>query len=291
MRHRLPTHQVFRSLALLGVAVGFGCSSSRAGTTEPGAIVVTILPVSATIVQGGTSIVAVTLTRIGDFTGPVSLTVTDTPVGVTAAISDQQTTGTVTHATVTITVAGAVAVNTYNLVLHATGAGVAEATATFVLVVTQAPPAPCAQAGELCEQWASGAIASSEYRATEWNASQATAQPDVTGCADDFHAWASAESNGVDWLELTFPVAVRPIEIRIHENFGVSSIVKVEVKDDLFNYHTVYTAQAGSAACPRVLTVPVAGVSVAVKVVRISIDQRILNDWNEIDAVKLVGIP
>ncbi len=290
MRGTLPRHSIFRSVALFGVAAAVGCSSYSRGT-EPGAIALAILPISATIVQGGSSSIAVTLTRTGDFTGPVSLTVTGAPPGVTGTVSNEQTTGTVTTATVTISVAGAMTPGVYNLVVHGTATGVTEATATLMLVVTAAPLASCVPGGVLCEQWAAGAIASSEYTTTLWSANQATGNPNVAGCADDALAWASVEPNGVDWLELTYPVSVRPTEIQVYENFAVSSIVKVEVRDGAGTYHTVYTAQAGSAQCPRVLTITVAGVSVAVKVVRISIDQRTLNDWNEIDAVKLIGNP
>jgi hypothetical protein len=88
---------------------------------------------------------------------------------------------------------------------------------------------------------------------------------------------------------LVYEDSVRPTEIRIHEVFGVSSIVKVEVKDAAGTYHTVYAAQPASQPCSRVLIVPVSGIPAMIKVVRLSVDQRTLNTWNEIDAVKLIG--
>ena len=188
---------------------------------------------------------------------------------------------------VTIEVDGATTQGSYGLVLSGTGVGVSAATAQFGLVVTQVIPL-CPLAG-LCEQWASGATASSEYTSIEWSAVQATGQPDVIGCSDDARAWASLEPNGVDWLELTYNASVFPSEIRVHEAFGVSSIVSVEVKDGAGTYHTVYAAQPGRQNCPRILAIPVAGISAAIKVIRLHFDQRSLNDWNEIDAVKLIG--
>lgn len=276
MRHIIPKHLIRRGLALLGTAAAVGCSS-----TEPGVIALVILPTSASISQGGSSTVAATVTRSGGFTGTVDLTVTGTPTGVTGVVSNVRTTGLVTSATVTINVNATTAPGTYSLVVHGTGTGVSEATAAFALTVTAA----------LLEQWAGSATASSEYTATEWSANQATGQPNVAACADDARAWSSLEANGVDWLELVYQVSVRPTEIRVHEVFGVSSIVKVEVREGAGTYRTVYTAQPGSQTCPRVLIIPVTGISATVAVVRLSFDQRTLNDWNEIDAVKLIGYP
>ena len=139
-------------------------------------------------------------------------------------------------------------------------------------------------------QWATGATASTQYTASEWSALQATGMPNVIGCSDDPNAWANLEPNGVDWLELTYAQPVRPSEIRIHEVWAVGSIVRVEVKDVLGAYHTVYTAEPNDPQrCPRILTIAVNSVSAKVSTVRITIDQRARRDWNEIDAVRLAG--
>jgi hypothetical protein len=92
-----------------------------------------------------------------------------------------------------------------------------------------------------------------------------------------------------DWLELVYAESVHATEIRVHETLGVSSLVTVEVKDGAGAYHTVYTAQPVITACPRVLAIPVTNISPTVRAVRLSFDQRTLNNWNEIDAVKLIG--
>jgi len=139
-------------------------------------------------------------------------------------------------------------------------------------------------------QWATGATASTEYTSDEWSAFQATGAPNAEGCNDDPRAWATLEFDGVDWLELTYAQPVRPSEIRIHEVWGVGSIVKVEVRDVGGEYHTVYTAQPdGPQTCPRMLTIPVTGVAAMVSTVRVTVDQRFISDWNEIDAVRLAG--
>jgi Big-like domain-containing protein len=139
-------------------------------------------------------------------------------------------------------------------------------------------------------QWASTATASSQYASDMWSAVQATGAPNVGNCDEESNSWASANSNGMDWLELTYDEPVRPSEIRIHEVWAPGSIVKVEVRDLAGAYHTVYEATPASAAtCLRKLTIPVTAVTELVNVVRLTLDQRIIQDWNEIDAVRLSG--
>jgi hypothetical protein len=69
----------------------------------------------------------------------------------------------------------------------------------------------------------------------------------------------------------------------------VSSIASVQVKAAGGAYHTVHAAKPGAATCPRVLRIPITGLSTPISVVRLNIDQRIQQDWNEIDAVRLIG--
>jgi hypothetical protein len=66
--------------------------------------------------------------------------------------------------------------------------------------------------------------------------------------------------------------------------------VKVELKDASGSYRTVHTAQPTDAVtCPRVLTIPITGITTLISTIRISLDQRFTLDWNEIDAVRLAG--
>ena len=168
--------------------------------------------------------------------------------------------------------------------------GMTEVTATVgyvnaSIIVRVEPP-------EFLMQWASSATASSEYDTDLWSASQATGAPDVSSCFEESNSWASADGNTQDWLELTYDVPVRPSDIRIHEVWAPGSIVKVEVKDLAGTYHTVYEAvpsgNAGECVL-RTLNIPVANVTELVNVIRVSIDQRVIGDWNEIDAVRLIG--
>ena len=142
-------------------------------------------------------------------------------------------------------------------------------------------------------QWASLATASTQYSDGGWSAAQAIGEANVHSCLDESNAWASIEPSGTDWLELTYNVPVRPSEIRIHEVWAPGSIVKVEVKDLAGTYYTVYEAVPKKASATncflRTLVIPVTAVGQFVNVVRVSIDQRVIQDWNEIDAVRLIG--
>ncbi len=275
-----------RSLVLLAAGGALACSGD--GGTEPAALVVT--SASASVIQGGSASVVVTLTASATPAGVVSLTISTPPEGVTATVSDLETSGLITTATVAITVAAETVPGVYVLDLLGTAPGAASGAGLLSLTVIAMPdPADCPAAGA-CEQWAVLARASTQYSDGEWNAHQATGYPDAAGvCADDPRAWASAFPNTVDWLEVEYAVAVQPTGIRVYEVWGVSSIVKVEVRDDAGTYYTVYTAQPAEHTCPRELSIPVTGVSAKVSVVRIHIDQRTLGDWNEIDAVRLIG--
>jgi hypothetical protein len=153
---------------------------------------------------------------------------------------------------------------------------------------TVAPTEPLA-AG-LLRQWATDATASSEYGSDSWSARQATGAPDTMECDDVQTAWASENSNGVDWLELSYATAVVPTEINIRETYTPGFINRVEVKDQMGLYHTVWEGTPGAVEeCPLVLSIPVSGVNVPISVVRINLDQSNGGWWNEIDAVELVG--
>lgn len=161
--------------------------------------------------------------------------------------------------------------------------------ATIAPISTEVPPT--AVPGEL-SQWAISAVASSEYSSPEWSAQQATGAPDTPECGDYQTAWATESYDGVDWLEVGYATPVRPVRINIHETNSPGFIVRVEVKDEGGMYHTVWQGTAAPLdQCPRILSVPVTGIESRVVAVRINLDQRAGGDWDEIDAVELIGQP
>jgi hypothetical protein len=141
-------------------------------------------------------------------------------------------------------------------------------------------------------QWASNASASSEFGSSDWSAQQAVGAPNTTACGDQTTAWASANYNGVDWLDVGFATPVVPTQINIHESYAPGSIIKVEVRDTDGTFHTVWEGAPNSVSqCPRVFTANVSNIDFKVTSILISVDQSVLADWDEIDAVELVGTP
>lgn len=118
-----------------------------AAVTAPVSVVVTAAPVPAfaftlnpaavSVVQGASATTTATITRSGGFTGPLALTVTGLPAGVTATVDPASATG--GTATITIAVAATAAPGTATLTVQAAGTGVAPQTATVALTVTAAP--------------------------------------------------------------------------------------------------------------------------------------------------------
>jgi hypothetical protein len=143
----------------------------------------------------------------------------------------------------------------------------------------------------LINQWATSAIASSEYSNPGWAAGQATGAPDTAECGDYQTAWASLTSDGVDWLELGYDFPIVPVQIDVYESHSPGFIVRVEVVDEEGYYHTVWEGEPSPVEeCPRIFSIPVIGVDVPVVGVRIHLDQHAGGNWDEIDAVELIGV-
>lgn len=144
--------------------------------------------------------------------------------------------------------------------------------------------------GEI-SQYASGATASSQY-SSSWAPSKAIGAPDTASCGDLTTAWASQNSSGVDWLDVTFTQAVIPSHIVIYQNYNPTAVVRVEVVDTAGISHIVYEgARRRENKCPYMMDIIVEGIDVTIKEVRIHIDQSGYWGWNEIDAVQLIGRP
>jgi uncharacterized membrane protein len=132
--------EVRRSItALIAATAIVACSGGDdEGTTEPTpAIDITASAATATVTQGGTASVTVTLTRSGGFTGDVTLAVTGLSTNLTApnvTIPSGSTTGVVTY-----TAAATAATGTANTTITATGTGVTAKTAAVAVTVNAAP--------------------------------------------------------------------------------------------------------------------------------------------------------
>lgn len=146
------------------------------------------------------------------------------------------------------------------------------------------------QSGEEIRQWGIYAFASSEYDFERNSAFQAIGEPDTPECGDYETAWSSLEKFTEEWIEVGYMEPVRPTEVTIYETHVPSQVVKVELMDQDWVYHEVYSATPVMTGCPNKLTIPITDANYLVTAVRITIDQSQLNlPWAQIDAVELVG--
>jgi hypothetical protein len=172
--------------------------------------------------------------------------------------------------------------------LEATTIEAPEVSAGTVKPVATAKPLQ----GDSVSQWATSAVASSEYGASDWSAMQATGAPDTPECGDQVTAWASATADTEEWIELTYETFVHPTQVNIFQTYYPNQVVKVELIDSASEYHVIYTGEPESTEqCPYVLSIPVDDVDYTVVGIRVTIDQSEIMNWNEIDAIELVGMP
>jgi len=152
-------------------------------------------------------------------------------------------------------------------------------------------PEPTPEEGlTMVQQWATGAIASSEYGSPNWSAEQATGEPNTPECGDYTSAWAASDPDTEEWIELTYDTPVYATQINIYESYNPDQVILVALIDQDGLYREVYTAEPTEVdTCPYVLTIDVPQTDYLVTGVLITIDQSFIGDWNEIDAVELVG--
>ncbi len=147
------------------------------------------------------------------------------------------------------------------------------------------------QSGQV-SQWAAGAEASSEFANPEWAALQAVGEPDTTRCGDYATAWATAGSDTVETLVLTYTQAVHVVGINIVQSFNPNQVVRVELVGSFGRAATVYEGEPYQVdqPCPFILAIPVERTNARFDRLRITVDQSVLGlGWNEIDAVELIG--
>ena len=150
---------------------------------------------------------------------------------------------------------------------------------------------PTARPGEV-RQWAVKASASSEFLEDKWSAMQAAGKPDTFTCSDSATAWAAAEKDTIEWIELEYAEAVMPVEVNIFQNYNPSQVTEVAVLTEDGERLVIWEGYPERVKdCPDMMTVTVdTAFNKPVKKVRVTLDQRVNGwGWNEIDAVELVG--
>ena len=275
-----------KRLAVLSIGLSMACFDNEGANSPAPTLNIGVEPGTATVTQGDSSEIVAIVSANFKLVNAPHVSVSGTPPGVEVSVSRTNQGINLASVALVIRVAPTAVPGTYGLELRATNAARESPSAGFTLNVAARPE--CSQTAP-CVQWAFSATASSEYTSDGWSARQATGAPNAMGCSDDRHAWASIEPNTMEWLEVQFSEALFPVGIQVHENYGVSSIVSIEVRDEQGAYRTVFTATPGYLVCPSLRAIPVTDVLVKIKAIRLTFDQRMLNDWNEVDAVGLVG--
>ena len=145
-------------------------------------------------------------------------------------------------------------------------------------------------AGSAIDQWASDATASSEYGNDSWSAGQATGAPDTTSYGDYSTAWApDVLDGGIEWIELTYDVAVIPERVTVWETSGNGFVTLIEAWDDASGgWLTLWQGADDSPAAVHGFSPPLEPTEAATRRVRISVDTAV-EGWNEVDAVELSG--
>lgn len=142
-------------------------------------------------------------------------------------------------------------------------------------------------------QWAIQATASSTYNdaqgAAEWSANQATGAPNVDKYGDNGSAWTSkTPDGGIEWLDLKFPKPVHATEVRVRESCGSGAVIKIEVYDEQGGAHAVWQGNDPTTEL-NYLMVKFPKTTFKTERVKVTLATNVIQGWNEIDAVQLVG--
>ena len=131
-----------RTLLVAALAAVASALTISACSTDPSApsdnLAVTLAPTTISVAQGGTGTSTASITRGGAFAGPVTMSASGAPSGVTVSFSPGLIAAGSTSAGVTVAVDAAVPAGNKTITISAAGTGVATATTTLTVVVTSA---------------------------------------------------------------------------------------------------------------------------------------------------------
>ncbi|MEO5510080.1 MAG: hypothetical protein ABIV28_06075 [Longimicrobiales bacterium] len=127
-----------------GNATGVAQQSTTISVTVPTAaptpaLSLAVLPSPIAVVAGASGNATLNISRLGGFTGAVSVTADAAPAGLTVGINPTSVATGASTAAISVSALGSVAAGTYNITLRANGTGVAEAVVTVPVTVSAAP--------------------------------------------------------------------------------------------------------------------------------------------------------
>ena len=143
-------------------------------------------------------------------------------------------------------------------------------------------------------QWATTAIAKTQYDRNQYSAARATGAPNVSVAGNSPEAWCpSTRDQGMDWLELTFAKPVHAVEVRARQNDGIGAIVKVEAIEPDGTAHIWWEGvDPYKASAVREIVwfgVRVPKTTYLVARVKLTLNLASGPGYKQIDAVQLVG--
>ena len=148
-------------------------------------------------------------------------------------------------------------------------------------------------------QWAASAVASSTYATDKDSAATApytpntvTGAPDVERYGDSGNAWATETADkGIEWLEVKFANPVQATELRVRQNYWPGAIIKLELLDEAGARHTIWQGLDEQKYDGTIAWLKRSFDKTPYRVVgaRITLATNAVPDWNEIDAVQLLG--
>lgn len=132
---------------------------------------------------------------------------------------------------------------------------------------------------------------SSQWGSDDWSAKRALGAPDVyPASGDQVNAWASLGADDrTELLEVGLERAARVSAVEVYETFNPGAVTQLELVTASGARSVVYRARAeqlGSAT--RVLRADIGCTSEPIVAVRVTIDSRAVEGWNEIDAIGVV---
>jgi len=135
---------------------------------------------------------------------------------------------------------------------------------------------------------ANGAAAPSGARS--WGPEQATGEPDTETAGDLSTAWASLTPDDQDeWLQLEYERPIRPVAVIVHATFNPGALGRVTMSradtEEVDAWKGADPTPAGSDKGVSILPVKV---DFETKLIKIHLDSKRVEGWNEIDAVGLV---
>ena len=139
----------------------------------------------------------------------------------------------------------------------------------------------------ITNQWATTAVASSEYGSTDYGAIQATGAPNTASCVDSTTAWAPLSSGSEpEWLRLRYSTPVNANGVRIHETNIAGFVTAIELVEPGGTKHAI-TIPADNTSCPGYFEVNFSPTPYLVAEVIVHTQAT---GWEEIDAVELLSV-